>query len=368
MPNIQSGLVIALCVCSFATDAAQVAEVRSTTRLMRGVRYLDEVGHLGTDLDPRTTVDLKIATAAMAGNGDIEFSGKDDLGQRWNARLPVVGGLGWTTVWEADFDHNGRSDLMVATHFPGSGRCVNSVTVSFLMIDHRGKPNPWVIHTNVPRETPLPAILADLNGDGHAQLIVTECEYAARPRLGDDYSIVGIYEARDSAWNISPPAGIAEKRRVTGIVLRASGLRPHVDKLNPMDVAHWSDLGNGRRPNTPPSEQVTEVLPAEPGCRGVRLGPVVAGNMTLPDQGDPCIEGGRDRIRLSSGMMCYGWPTVVLDRRGGREIVAAESKEIPVVLREIVAQHLAVSLTGEATPGRSSPVLLTARDREVRPE
>lgn len=336
----------------------------SVTGLFRGVRYLDEVGHLGTDSDPRTSVDLTIAKAATTSDGDIEFSGKDDAGQKWSARLPVIGGIGWTTVWKADFDHNGRPDLMIASHFPGNGRCIENVTVSFLMIDAHGKPNPWVIRTNVPKDTafpPIPAILTDLKGDDHAQIVVTDCEYSDRPRLGEDHSITGIYEARDSVWKLEPLTGTAAQERVTAIVLHSSAFRPGIDKLNPVDTARWSNLGNDHQQA---SGQITGVLPAEAGCRSVvRLGPVVDGKMTLPDQNDPCKERGTDRIRLSNGMTCYGWPTVILDRREGREIVAAESKKIPSVLQEITAQHIAVSLAGEATLGRCSPVLLTAESR-----
>jgi hypothetical protein len=351
-------VALAFVACAVAAD--------SVTGLFHGVRYLDEVGHLGTEPDPRTSVDFTIAKAAMTSDGDIEFSGKDDAGQKWSARLPVIGGIGWTTVWKADFDHNGRPDVMVASHFPGNGRCIENVTVSFLMIDAHGKPNPWVIHTNVPKETafpPIPAILTDLNGDGHAQLVVTDCEYGARPRLGEDHSITGIYEAYDAVWKLTPPTGMAAQARVTSLVLHSSAFRPGMDKLNPVDTAHWSNLGNDHPQNVQTSGQITDVLPAEAGCRGVRLGPVVDGKVTLPDEDDPCKQRGTDRIRLSNGITCYGWPTVVLDRREGREIVAAESKKVPSVLQEIAAQHIAVSLAGEATPGRCSPVLLTAESR-----
>ena len=232
------------------------------------------------------------------------------------------------------------------------------------MMDAHGKPNPWIVHTNVPRETtfpPMPAILTDLNSDGRAQLVVTDCEYADRPRLGEDHSVTGIYEARDALWKLTPPTGTEVLARVAEIVLHSSAFRSGIDKLNSVDTAHWSDLGNDHQQA---SGQITSVLPAEAGCRGVvRLGPVVDGKMRLPNPDDPCIERGADRIRLSNGMTCYGWPTVVLDRREGREIVAAESKKVPSVLQEIAAQHIAVSLAGEAILGRCSPVLLTAESR-----
>jgi hypothetical protein len=353
-------LAFAVISCSLAAD--------SLTGLFRRVRYLDEVGHLGSESDPRTSVDFTIAKAAMTGEGEIEFTGKGDAGRKWSAQLPVIGGVGWTTVWKADFDHNGRPDIMVASHFPGNGRCTESVTVSLLMINAHGMPNPWIVHSNLLRETafpPTPAILADWNGDGRAQLVVTDCEYGSAPRQGEDHSITGVYQARDSVWKLTPPAGLAALARLTSLVLHNSAFRPGIDRLGPVDTEHWPNLGNDHQQNALASGRIMDVFPADVGCGGVRLGPVVDGKLTLPDENDPCKQRRTDRIRLSSGMTCYGWPTVVLDRRGEREVVAAGSKKIPSVLREIAAQHLAVTLTGEASPGRCSPVLLTAESRSA---
>lgn len=351
-----------LCAFCFLTAAGfQISEGQSASATLPGVRYLGEVGHLGTDFNPRTSVDFAVAKATTIGDGDLEFSGKDDLGEKWTARFPVIGGIGWTAVWKADFDHNGRPDLMVASHFPGNGRCTENVTVSFLMIDGHGKPNPWTIHTNVPRETafpPMPVLLTDLNGDGHFELIATDCQYAPGPKLGEDHSITGVYEARDSAWKLAPPSGIAARERVTAIVHQASRLRPDRDKLLPIDAAHWSNLGNDH-PRA--SGQITDVLLADAGCRvPVRVGPIVDGDSRPANEHDPCEERSENRLRLSNGATCYGWPTVVIDSRDGREIVAGESRRISVALHNIAAQHLAVSLSGEAAPGRCSPVLLSA--------
>ncbi|HVZ15783.1 MAG TPA: hypothetical protein VG897_01605 [Terriglobales bacterium] len=211
------------------------------TGLFRGVQYLDEVGHLGSEFDSRTSVDFKIAKASIVGDGDIEFTGKDDGGRKWSARFRVAGGVGWTTVWKADFDRNGRSDLMIGSYFPRNGRCIPAVTISFLMFDAHGMPNPWSVQTDIPGHADVfpqvPALLTDLNGDGRAQLVATRCEYAMGPGLGEDHSIAGAYEARDAVWKLWRPDTAQEIGRMKSIMLRGSPLRPGIDKLNPVQPA-----------------------------------------------------------------------------------------------------------------------------------
>src|SRR5579864_8726787 len=130
-----------------------------------GPRYLDEIGHLGTPSDRRTSVQLGPAQVISGSDGFV-FQGRDDDGKKWQAVLPVFGGIGFTTVWQADFDHNSHTDLLVAAHFPGNGRCLDEVTLSFLLFNSHGQPVPWVVRTRMPssRKTPaVPAIFTDLN-------------------------------------------------------------------------------------------------------------------------------------------------------------------------------------------------------------
>ncbi len=80
------------------------------------------------------------------------------------------------------------------------------------------------------------------------------------------------------------------------------------------------------------------------------------------DVTDPCIELGKNRIQLSDGRTCFGWPTVMVDRPDGREIVAeTERKELEPLLREIATKEYPVRLAGQKELGRCSPSLLWAR-------
>ena len=293
----------------------------SPEELFKAVRNLSEIGHLGTDADPRRSVHLGIATATINTDGEVEFSGHDQSQKKWSAWLPVSGGVGWTTVWTADFDHNGKADLMIASYFPGNGRCIDGVTISFLMFDDHGRPNPWIIYNQAPRSRTdhpsIPGLLIDRNRS--VQLLVINCEYSERGRQGRDLSVAGVYEAHDSMWKLVRPE-LREFLRITHLVASRYGVRASVDKIKTPGINHWPDLGNDRASGAAPSGQILKLLPADPACSGVRLGPLMNGEITLPDENGPCKERSYNRMSLSGETTCYGWPSVVLDREMGGKL------------------------------------------------
>src|SRR5262245_2778871 len=138
-PMRHAGPLIFLYLCSSSLWAA-----------FPGLRYLGEIGSLGTELDPRAVVRFGHTLARGTDDG-VRFQGTDDDGVKWQAVLPLSGGVGFTTVWQADFDHNSRPDLLIAA-YPGvrSGRCLDEVTLSFLLFNDRGQPVPWVIESRTP--------------------------------------------------------------------------------------------------------------------------------------------------------------------------------------------------------------------------
>jgi len=151
--------LIFACLCSVSLRGA-----------FPGLRYLDEIGHLGTPIDPRTSVQFG-RTQVIWTDGGVRFQGRDDDGQKWQAVLPINGGIAFTTVWQADFDHNSRPDLLIAAHSAKSGRCLEEVTLSFLLFNTRGQPVPWVIQSRAPysrKFSSAPAIFADLSHPGGA--------------------------------------------------------------------------------------------------------------------------------------------------------------------------------------------------------
>jgi len=323
------------------------------------LRYLGELGRLVTGGGSRTPVRFGHTEAVSRGDGRVRFQGRDDSGKGWQAALPINGGIGYTTVWQADFDNNSRPDLLIAAYFPKNGRCIDEITLSFLMFDRGGRPVPWVIQTRMPgsqRFPPIPAIFTDMNHKGRTELVVTDCAYGDPALLGEDRSITGIYGAKDAKWKLVRPARLDS---YVALVRRRYAFRPDADRLLPTNPADWLDQGNAFAPATDPV-QVKAVLPASPSCRGVRLS-IVNGEVQR-DSKDPCDEIGKNRIQLSDGTICYGWPTVMIDRNRKREIVTeSESSDLHQLLQEIVEQHYTVVLAGQRETGRCSPTLLWAR-------
>jgi hypothetical protein len=139
-------------------------------------------------------------------SGNVRFQGRDDNGKAWQAILPIDGGIGFTTIWQADFDRNSRPDILIAAYFPKNGRCIDEITLSFLLFDLHGRPIPWVIQTRMPTTKRFPLIPAIFSShNDRTELVVTDCEFGASALLGQDRSITGIYEARDARWNLVRP-------------------------------------------------------------------------------------------------------------------------------------------------------------------
>ncbi len=323
----------------------------------QALRYLDEIDGVGTSYF-RPSIGLGNARAVVTAYDQVRIEGRDDSGKAWRAVLPISGGLGYTTVWQADFDKNTRSDLLIASEFPKVGRCIDPVTLAFLLFDERGRPIPWLIQTFTPfprGESMVPAVFSSA-GDRKLKLVATDC----RESTGDR-SITGIYEAKDAMWHLARPERLDS---YTALMRRRYSIRDVV-RLLPVTPASWTDQGNFFDEKTQSQTTITAVLPASPECHHVVNLPIGPGGNVYIERNDPCEELGKNRLRLSDGTTCYGWPTVMLDRSDGREIVAeSEQKDLEPLLNEIAAKQYPVVLAGQKDRGRCSPTLLWARAPE----
>ena len=312
---------------------------------------------MGTQFDERKSVNFGPVKITTLENGTARFLGMDDRGKHWSATLVTEGGVGYTDVWQADFDRNGRPDLVVASYFPRNGRCTDEITLQFLLFSHDGIPVPWVINSRVPiskREPSVPAIFVDEGRGTAIKLVATECAYADPPRFGVDRSIVGIYEAKDARWSLHRPNNLGA---YAALVRTSHRIRSN-DELLPADPAQWLDGGNRTSSGSPAGVQVAGVLPASPDCRGVRLPPVVDGRLQL-DWVDPCREEGENRIELSNGIICLRPSLLVVDRNGEPDIVADPS-QLNARLQELAGERRNVSLMGQTEAERCSPTALWA--------
>jgi len=339
--------LILLCLCPGSLWAA-----------FPGLRYLDEIGHLGTPEDPRTSVRLGRASAVSTQKG-LSLQGRADNGKTWHATLPISQGVGFTNVWQADFDHNLRPDLLIAAHFPGSGRCANEVTLSFLLFNDHGEPVPWVMETYQPdgRTSPdLPALFGEVSPNRAAELVVTNCAYPGPPRNTTDWRITGIYEARNATWSLARPMSLGP---YIDLVHRSYRFQPPFSRLLKTNPRDWLDQGNRLYPQERPPVRLVAARPRAKECNSTRLPPVVDGRLQMAGWKDPCVELGRDRLELSNGTFCYGWPTVVLDGEDGRQIVAGSEHPEPL-LQKIIDKQRTVVLSGQRDTERCSPTLLWA--------
>ena len=105
------------------------------------MRYLGEVGHLGTPGNPRSASLGFASVHADNGGGHLRVQGLDAGGKAWRVRMPIDGsGGGFTEVFTADFDANGRPDLLFADHFTGVGKCIDTLRLTVLLFDEAGRP------------------------------------------------------------------------------------------------------------------------------------------------------------------------------------------------------------------------------------
>ena len=256
-----------LCLCSGSLSAA-----------FPGLRYLGDIGDLGVPGNARTSVQFGKIRATWSGD-HVLFEGRDDDGKNWKADLDVTTGLGYAGVWQADFDSNSRQDLLIAQYSPRSGRgCNLPVTLSFLLFNMRGQAVPWVVQTQAP-SLDIPAIFADLNHNGRAEVVVTDCEYTYDPSDGTDSHITGIYEAKDATWSIVRPTNLAA---YTALVRRGYHFR-HNNELVTVNAADWPDQGNHAILTASPTVELAILMEASDDCHGIRFPPIVNGSWIGPN-------------------------------------------------------------------------------------
>jgi hypothetical protein len=341
------------CLCAFAPHLHAGS--------MPQLRYLGEVGHLWPPFSSSRSVTFGHIRVISEVDGSLLIVGRDDDQRSWTATVPVGSGAGFTDIWQADFDRNGRQDLLIAAYTPQNGRCVDGITLSFLLFNDHGQPVPWVVDSRMPegtREPAIPAIFTNLGHDGRVQLVVTDCSYSNPPRFGEDRAITAIYVAENATWRLIRPANIAD---YVALVRNSFRFRPDHDELLATDPSRWRDLGNTLDPHVPPPVRLKSVLEASPDCRGVRI-PIVNGRVQRLSK-DPCDELGKDRIELSNGAVCFGWPTVVIDGSDGRHIVADPKNRLRAALQQIVEEQRTVMLAGQSDPERCSPTIMWAMQK-----
>jgi hypothetical protein len=275
---------------------------------------IDEIGHLATSWDDREFADLGFARAYSDGYGTLRIEGLDDDGLPWKLWIPEVGDIGATRVFRADFDANGRPDLLFSSIYMGNGRCIEGGNVTTLLFEAGGRPVPWRISTHgLTADESMPVTVLDLDADGQAEIATSDCTYSTAQERGmaEDRWLSGVYEARDARWVPIRPFSLdvyltAVQERFADYGEGSVFWEP-VPEEWPDPLAGW---------DAQPALHLTGLLTAEIGCSGV------ARNETGCDQSAT-----RTRLRYSDSKVRPGWPWVVIDSDKGREIHMADTRE-----------------------------------------
>lgn len=208
-----------------------ITESLGITQPRFSMRYLDDVGNLGNRFagEKRRSIDVGFARVTTDRNsGRLRVKGTDLHGNAWRVELDQVGGIGWTEVWSADFDANRKSDLLFAAHFPGNGRCIDAVNLTFLLFDEDGRPNQYELPTRLPdtaRFPYVPVIVRDLNHDGRAEFITTDCGRVDPPEgFGERRWVSGVYEAQNARLVTVRGADLRPYLRIAGQIHRIQNM------------------------------------------------------------------------------------------------------------------------------------------------
>jgi hypothetical protein len=316
------------------------------------MKYLDEVGLLGLDgPDKRNSVDLRLASVVSENGDALRFEGRDHKGNPWRIWVPQTSGAGWTEVWTADFDHNGQPDLLIGSHPAINGRCVLRAEILFLMFDQLGRPMPWLVSTEIPNGNKfpfLPAILLDINRDGRAEIVTTQCAYGNELKgHWTDWSITGIYEARDAQWIPLRSANVTPYVRVAA---KANG----ISQWLPPKPREWAESLSGIDASN--RLKLERLIPPDENCHGVNI-QVVDGRVVAPAN-DPCEESHYQHAAYSDGRTRRGWPWVVIDGAHGRDTFIAKNED---ALRRVIQQGYRVKLLGDD----AEPLWLWAEEAET---
>jgi len=300
------------------------------------MKYLDDVGLVGLDgPDKRTSVNLGLATV-VSQNDALHFEGRDRNGDSWHAWIPQTSGAGWTEVWTADFDHNGQKDLLIGLHGTAiNGRCTQGTDVYSLLFDEAGRPVPWHISTEIfdwKKGAHLPAIVLDLNRDGRAEIVSTNC-VSGNGKFWTDWSITGVYEARDARWI---PIGIAD----ASPYVRAATQAHNVDRWLSTKPSEWLDESKTSQSGI----RLEKLVPPVESCQGVRIPMEVVDSQARVAANDPCEELRYKHAVYSDGRTRLGWPWVVIDGPHKREIFIANNE---AALRRVIDAGYRVKLLGD---------------------
>jgi hypothetical protein len=167
--------------------------------------YLGEIGYLDSDCgeEQRITMDLGIAKVYGSGKESVRLEGRNDSGRRWQLWVPryrICSSLNGIDAWIADFDNNGRQDLLLSGHEAVNGACLDFVDLIIVLFTETGNPAAYFTETHGFSDLGEPPhAVMDLNRDGRTELVLSECWWqgGGHPEVRQ---VTGVFEARNEGW------------------------------------------------------------------------------------------------------------------------------------------------------------------------
>jgi hypothetical protein len=294
-----------------------------------------------------------LATVSAYPDRSLLISGEADRGKSWDLHFRSGLPIDSIRIWAADFDKNGRRDLLIVMPLMGNGRCMPANQLLFLLYDKDGLPVPWLTKSTSLEDDKIPSgdvVIVDADRDGRAEVVLSDCGYGS-PLEDAERNIwlhrsALIYEAVSQTWQ---PQTLPEAERVWRTVRQRSGFQPNpAEPWRPLAPAEWPMPFSSY--DDPPLPLLEQLRVTSFGCEAfvperIRLGAVEDRRDELARR---CGQDGY-RLAFTNGRTWKQFPGVIVDTARNREIYL-ENAAIPAFFR-VFRDSGSVRAIGDAESG-----------------
>ena len=312
------------------------------------------------------TVTIKISDV----ENEIVISGRDKKNRPWTVFVKTAAGLGYSTAWMADFENSGKDPIFVHEDSL-NGRCVDRKRLTAILFDSEGRPSPWEI-TGYFRFEPGGTDpgrgvldLGDWSNNGHAEFVQTACYgYSYQELSYTPYGLTDVYEMHNGVWTRLTK----EQRAPNDTVYREIAGRNRKLAARPQDIGSFvPDYSNDRTRGT--TNKIADIIRKDVNykfCGVMQYLDVEDGRVVEKSKIEKqrVREKCEDHFVLENGVVCFGKPGIVLSRSDATEAVMdGISARAQSLLKQIIAEKIPVTLTGQLEEGVCSPTLIWASKR-----
>jgi hypothetical protein len=254
------------------------------------------------------SVNLNRCTIRMTYQATLVVCGVDSNNRPWSVTGSSHGG--YASVWSADLDRNGHSDLLFCSR-TGANGWAPPTHLLVLMFDRSGRPMPWQCNGYFEVDKRGICDLLDLDRDGRAEIVTQTFK--------NGYWLSSLYEAGDGRFRLRQHHG--------------TRLFPLYSKFT-------------YRPNRLPSRR-TESLPQERNLSNdwsTVNQTATLSQVIWPRHGSPVLQFSDGR-KLDAGAHS-GTLSIVLDEFNGRRIVLLSDPSARTMLEEIRRRQIPLMVAG----------------------